>query len=227
MALEKGRELEQHELGRPDHLGRAPTRRASSRPHPVDLALLCYLQLPTPSAAPPCGPRPPRSGPGGTLLVIAHDARNLTDGTGGPQDPGVLYTAADVAGDLAGCGLEVETAGEVLRPVDGRRRPAIDALLRAAPGRLKREWSAASYSALMAASQAAGSRPSPGRSSRRSGRRPPCRRGTCRGWRCRPPSLNDAVGLRDLAVRPEVGQQRELVALALAEDLVRVRRSRR
>ena len=31
--------------------------------------------------------------PGGVLLVIAHDSRNLTDGTGGPQDPHVLYTA--------------------------------------------------------------------------------------------------------------------------------------
>ena len=69
--------------------------------------------------------------PGGLLLVIAHDSRNLTDGTGGPQDPHVLYTAADVAADLDGTGLTVERAGEVLRPVEGADRPAIDALLRA------------------------------------------------------------------------------------------------
>lgn len=33
----------------------------------------------------------------GTLLVVAHDPRNLTEGTaGGPPDPLVLYTAGDV-----------------------------------------------------------------------------------------------------------------------------------
>ncbi|WP_035920553.1 hypothetical protein [Frankia sp. QA3] len=32
-------------------------------------------------------------GPGGTLLVVAHDSANLTDGAGGPRDPAVLYTA--------------------------------------------------------------------------------------------------------------------------------------
>ena len=69
--------------------------------------------------------------PGGTLLVIGHDSRNRTDGTGGPQDPAVLFTAADVAEDLAGLGLTIESAEEVLRPVDGAERPAIDALLRA------------------------------------------------------------------------------------------------
>ena len=55
-------------------------------------------------------------------LVVGHDSRNLADGTGGPQDPAVLFTAAEVAADLAGSGLEIEKAGEVLRPVDGRVR---------------------------------------------------------------------------------------------------------
>lgn len=40
--------------------------------------------------------------PGGTLLVIAHDLSNLTQGVGGPQDPAVLFTAEDVVDDLAG-----------------------------------------------------------------------------------------------------------------------------
>ena len=69
--------------------------------------------------------------PGGTLLVIAHDSRNLTDGTGGPSDPRVLYTAGDVATDLEGTGLVSDRASEVFRPVPGSERPAIDALLRA------------------------------------------------------------------------------------------------
>src|SRR5699024_12207472 len=29
--------------------------------------------------------------PGGTLLVIGHDKDNIAHGTGGPQDPAVLY----------------------------------------------------------------------------------------------------------------------------------------
>jgi hypothetical protein len=63
--------------------------------------------------------------------VVGHDSHNLTDGTGGPQDPAVLFTAGDIAADLGGTGLVVEKAVEVLRPVDGAPRPAIDALLRA------------------------------------------------------------------------------------------------
>jgi hypothetical protein len=69
--------------------------------------------------------------PGGTLLVVGHDSTNLADGTGGPQEPAVLYTAADLAADLEGTGLAIDIAHAVLRPVDGADRPAIDALLRA------------------------------------------------------------------------------------------------
>ncbi len=32
--------------------------------------------------------------PGGTLVVIGHDKDNLAHGTGGPQDPAVLYSAS-------------------------------------------------------------------------------------------------------------------------------------
>jgi SAM-dependent methyltransferase len=34
--------------------------------------------------------------PGGTLLVVGHDRSNLEQGSGGPQDPAVLYTPADI-----------------------------------------------------------------------------------------------------------------------------------
>ena len=40
--------------------------------------------------------------PGGHLFVIGHDTTNLTEGTGGPPDPTVLCTAADVLDDLGG-----------------------------------------------------------------------------------------------------------------------------
>jgi SAM-dependent methyltransferase len=98
---------------------------------PVDLALLCYLQLAAAERRAATRAAATALAPGGTLLVIGHDSRNRLDGTGGPQDPAVLFTAADVAADLDGTGLTVEKGGEVLRPVDGAERPAIDVLVRA------------------------------------------------------------------------------------------------
>lgn len=97
----------------------------------VDLAVLCYFQVSPPARRAAVSRAVAALAPGGTLLVVAHDSRNLTDGTGGPQDPSVLYTAADIAGDLTGSDLVVDKAGEVLRPVDGAPRPAIDTLVRA------------------------------------------------------------------------------------------------
>jgi hypothetical protein len=43
----------------------------------------------------------------------------------------VLYTEDGVVADLDGTGLTVERADEVLRPVEGADRPAIDVLVRA------------------------------------------------------------------------------------------------
>jgi SAM-dependent methyltransferase len=69
---------------------------------------------------------------GGTLLVVAHDSSNLAEGTGGPQDPSVLYTADDVLADLEDTAHEVVRAGRVERRVDGDDGPrtAYDALVR-------------------------------------------------------------------------------------------------
>jgi 2-polyprenyl-3-methyl-5-hydroxy-6-metoxy-1,4-benzoquinol methylase len=69
--------------------------------------------------------------PGGTLVVVGHDLQNLNGGHGGPQDPRVLFTPADVVADLDG--LEIEKAERVLRPVQTEEgeAQAIDALIRA------------------------------------------------------------------------------------------------
>ncbi len=61
--------------------------------------------------------------------MIAHATRNLTDGTGGPQDARVLYSAPDVVADLEGSGVVIDRAEEVLRPVAGTDRPAVDLLV--------------------------------------------------------------------------------------------------
>lgn len=98
---------------------------------PVDLALLCYLQVAPADRRAAITRAWEALAPGGTLLVVAHDSRNLAEGTGGPQRAEALYTAADVAADLAGEQLEIVTADAVLRPVEGAERRAIDCLFRA------------------------------------------------------------------------------------------------
>ena len=67
----------------------------------------------------------------GTLLVVGHDATNLSEGYGGPQDPTVLFTPEEVANDLAE--LRIVRADRVRRDVDTEqgRRVAVDALVRA------------------------------------------------------------------------------------------------
>ncbi|WP_375498545.1 class I SAM-dependent methyltransferase [uncultured Jatrophihabitans sp.] len=127
VALDKGRAAEPPDAGIEWISADATTYEVDQ---PVDLALLCYLQLPAPLRAAAVQHAARALDPGGVLLVIAHDSRNLVDGTGGPQDPAVLYTAAEVMNDLAGTDLELEKAEEVLRPVENAERPAIDALLR-------------------------------------------------------------------------------------------------
>jgi SAM-dependent methyltransferase len=131
VGLAKGADLERRTLGRSAITWLEADATTFVAPEQVDLALLCYLQLDAAGRGSAVRAAAAALAPGATLLVIGHDSRNLTDGTGGPQDPGVLFTADDVAGDLAGSGLQIEMAGEVFRPVEGADRPAIDALLRA------------------------------------------------------------------------------------------------
>jgi SAM-dependent methyltransferase len=131
VALEKGRELERRN---PPHIAIDWLTSDVSEyvaPEPVDLALICYLQVPAAARRATVRNAAESLAPGGALLMIGHDSRNLTDGTGGPQDPAVLFTAGDIADDLTGIGLTIGQAGEVFRPVAGAERPAIDALFRA------------------------------------------------------------------------------------------------
>ena len=63
--------------------------------------------------------------PGGTLLVIGHALRNLTEGVGGPQDPRLLHREDELR--AAATGLRIEQLGEILRPTSNG--VAIDLLL--------------------------------------------------------------------------------------------------
>ena len=82
-----------------------------------DLAVVAYLQLPRDQRRTAVRRAFDALNAGGTLLVVAHDSTNLAEGTGGPQDPPVLYTAEDVLEDLEGEAFDVVRAERVPRVV--------------------------------------------------------------------------------------------------------------
>lgn len=83
----------------------------------VDLVVLAYLQLPENQRRTAVRRGFAALNPGGRLFLVAHDSSNLAEGTGGPQDPSVLYTVEDVLGDLEGEQLDVVRAERVARRV--------------------------------------------------------------------------------------------------------------
>lgn len=82
-----------------------------------DLAVVAYLQLPAAERRAAARRAVEALRPGGTFLWVAHDSSNLAEGTGGPQDPAVLMTAADVVGDVEDLGVDVLRAERVARVV--------------------------------------------------------------------------------------------------------------
>lgn len=104
-------------------------------PAPLDLVVVTYLQLPAAERRTALRRAFETLETGGTLFVVAHDSTNLTEGSGGPQDPRVLYTAEDVLEDLADLGVRVVRAERVARVVPapdehGSQDMAWDALVR-------------------------------------------------------------------------------------------------
>lgn len=96
-----------------------------------DLVLLAYVQFPPPELAAVLAAASAALAPGGTLLVVGHDADNIAHGYGGPQDPQRLLRAEAITAALPG--LAIRRAGQAHRPVqteDGTR-VAIDTLVRA------------------------------------------------------------------------------------------------
>ena len=92
-----------------------------------DLVIVFYLQVSAQHRRAILRSAATAVAPGGTFLLVGHDASNLEHGHGGPQDPSVLYTAADVVAELDG--LEIERAEVVERPVE--TAVALDVLVRA------------------------------------------------------------------------------------------------
>lgn len=136
VAVEKGRRLAAQD-GAPGEVdwvvGDVLTH---SLPTDLDLVVVAYLQLPEAERRTVLQRAWAALATGGTLHLVAHDSSNLAEGTGGPRDPRVLFTAADVLADLeaVGASVEVVRAGRVERQVtagDGHGDPgtAYDALV--------------------------------------------------------------------------------------------------
>ncbi|HSE08624.1 MAG TPA: class I SAM-dependent methyltransferase [Nocardioidaceae bacterium] len=140
VGLDKGRALAaRHEQDGALHIEwvRADVLEYDPGEQTFDLALLAYLQLRAEQRRAAVRRAFLSLRDGGTLFVVAHDSTNLTEGTGGPQYPEVLYTAEDVLADLDGERFEVVRAERVAREVapteddrDHAPRTAYDALVR-------------------------------------------------------------------------------------------------
>lgn len=85
---------------------------------PADLVLLHFLHAPEAVVSGVLQTAWRATGAGGTLLVIAHDPSNLTEGNGkGPQDQSVLYDSASILR-----ALELTTQDPGVRVAERRRR---------------------------------------------------------------------------------------------------------
>lgn len=82
-------------------------------PHPVDLVVMAYLQLPVAAFAAAVARATESLTPGGTLALISHDRDNLTRGVGGPQDPAMLTTVDELT--AAASGLAIDRCGQFER----------------------------------------------------------------------------------------------------------------
>jgi len=124
VALERARGLAERagvsvEWARHDLLGWTPPAGA------YDLVTLIYLHVIPGERRDVLRGAAAAVAPGGRLLVVGHHRRNLDEGTGGPQDPRVLYGPDDLAAEVPG--LVVEHAETVVGGSDGATR--VDALL--------------------------------------------------------------------------------------------------
>ncbi|MGY1713276.1 class I SAM-dependent methyltransferase [Geodermatophilus nigrescens] len=94
-------------------------------PSSQDLVLVAYLHLPDPDMTGLLTRAVGWLRPGGRFLLLGHDARNPTEGVGGPQDPAILHSPARLAPVAAL--LDVERLGTVPRATPSGT--ALDTLL--------------------------------------------------------------------------------------------------
>lgn len=96
-----------------------------------ELVVICYLQIPAAELALVIAGAAKALAPGGTVLIVGHDAANLDRGYGGPKSLEVLYRTERIVAAL-GEEILIEKAGTVERPVETEEGPrvALDCLVR-------------------------------------------------------------------------------------------------
>ena len=151
VALDRARRLGQDRL-RPDAgsltIVRADLLEYEPPAAAFELVLLAYLHLREPERRRVVRAAASAVAPSGRLLVVGHDLGNIAHGTGGPQDPAVLYSPAVIEENLHETGVTVERAETKSRPVEtdeGTAR-ALDTvvLARRQPSPLRRSCSPSS-----------------------------------------------------------------------------------
>lgn len=95
------------------------------------LVLIVYLQIPEQEMWRVLASAKRAIEPGGSLVMIGHAKRNLTEGVGGPDDEAVLWEPDAIAAELRKLGFTVDRAEHVSREVENEARSAIDAILEA------------------------------------------------------------------------------------------------
>ncbi|AII05864.1 methyltransferase family protein [Rhodococcus wratislaviensis] len=91
-----------------------------------DLVLMIYLHLAPEERLQVVNRAISALKPDGILMILGHDAVNLSQGVGGPQDPEILYTPDDLVNSFDGR-LAVDVAERRFRETDAGT--AIDALV--------------------------------------------------------------------------------------------------
>jgi len=102
-------------------------------PGAFQLVVIAYLHLPEDQRRTVLKHTASALAPDGLLFMIGHARRNLTEGTGGPQSPAVLWEPEEIRAELSSLGLTVERVEHVLRAIETPEgtRNAIDTLVRA------------------------------------------------------------------------------------------------
>ncbi|MDP2012745.1 MAG: class I SAM-dependent methyltransferase [Actinomycetota bacterium] len=113
---------------------RADVRKYLPTGRAYDLVLIAYLPLPPGERNTVLNLAVSAVAPGGRLMLIGHDERNLVEGIGGPQDANLLSNPVQTATQLEALGLRVECAQTQPREVqtDDGARLAFDAVVIAA-----------------------------------------------------------------------------------------------
>lgn len=127
VGVEKARRLAQHRGVSVDWVVDDVT--AWDPPHPYDLVVVAYLQLPPEPFEAALARAVAAVATGGRLVAVGHHVDNLADGYGGPPDRSLLWDPDWIAARLDGLTLIRAVRVDRVVTTDGGPRTALDALI--------------------------------------------------------------------------------------------------